>query len=94
MAKAMAVLLGYGNDAVDYAVRADGAVFVREGYWNDKYRHWAKTKWARPSEPGHQLYREILAAVLFGEDGMKIGFGSSYKICREDIGRYRLPEAH
>lgn len=92
MAKAIAVASKAGNDSTEYALRADGVLFVREGYWNDYYRCWTRTPWSvAHSQDG--LTKEIIAHMLFGEMSVAVGFavGGRHGIYRDKL-RLRLPD--
>lgn len=92
MAKAIAVASLPGNNTTEYALRADGVLFVREGYWNDYYRCWSKTPWSvSPSQ--HGLTKEIIAHMIFGESAVAVGFasGGRHGIYRDKL-RLRLPD--
>lgn len=88
MAKAIAILNdGKGNARSEYALRADGVLFHREGFYGSY--GWQLTKWSPVS--GHDLYTDIIAHIVFGADVYR-GCFSPMSIFRDGVA-VRLPNA-
>ena len=86
MAKAIAVCDdGKGNARSEYALRADGVLFHREGFFGAY--GWQLTKWQPVS--GHDLYTGIIAHMVFGADTYR-GTFTPMSIFRDSL-KLRLP---
>lgn len=72
------------NTGVEYAVREDGAVFYREKFWNDRYRNYAATKWARASH-WDETFKDTPESVA-------VGFASRGHHYFVESKRLRLPQ--
>lgn len=76
MAKAINHFSRMGNDGYEYAMRADGVWFLRQGYFGNY--GWAKTKWSEVvgGEEAFVVINECLKAQATGETCTHVGFGN------------------
>lgn len=89
MAKANLAFTRIGADGYEYARRADGVWFFREGVCGQY--GWVKTKWREVGTKEEDTYHIStgLAAHEAGETGYFVGFGSQIVIT--DGSGFRLP---
>ena len=94
MAKAIAFLTTSRNSGVEYAVSESRTVFSREGFFDDRYKYWTKTKWA--PMPQHSYLSGVASEILKAIDSemktLAIGFATDghHLIMTEKL-KLRLP---
>jgi len=73
------------NNSLEYCLREDGVLFIREGYFNDRYNHWAQTKW----EKADTYWIEEMPEILECKESLRFGF---HLYTGTEATRYRLPQ--
>lgn len=93
-AKAIALITDCRNDGSDYALREDGIVFNRSGYYDEYGGFWTKSGWTPVSQSSYLdgVATKIIEAVKRGDRVIPIGFASrGHHLIQTENLKIRLP---